>query len=519
MIYEKFDTKDCPYDEKYKIYFENKSIRSAFEKLLKYECQECLRRIEQKKASKKNSNNVASSKDESQKVSETSGPNKDRQHKNSLKELSVATTNSNDNSVNQALGGGQKDDNRVVKGDSTSLAERIVEDTQGLLSAKEVASITFNDVFGLKNHLNYIHKLKLCDLCLTHNKLFPFEYSYYDNSALRKHMREGEPKTSHRGHPNCALCHNTFFNNDELILHMSREHFHCHLCGRHDSNMCVYFLDYDGLREHFKAKHYLCERDHCRHEQFTSAFDNRIDYQIHLVQVHGNPSTTLSRQERTITLDSAPHRARDRDMSPTRSLRQSLPPNAAIVTTGNLATANNSRLPRPESMQLQLRQQRLPTRAEFPALGQNSSYSTSQTVQTGSSQSGQSSAQSSNTARTSLRVNTTISQRLVAGPSSMRGSFVRTMGGGYRPPEQLTDTDFPPLPEQPKPKASKKSKAKQNDPARRNDNRELTLEQLISNSLTLSNRKPKLNGKKTSSKGGSNKTSKNVKQKTIKIQL
>lgn len=415
--------------------------------------------------------------------------------------------------VNQTTCSGQKDENRLVKDDSTSLAERMEDDTQGLLSAKEIANLTFDDVFGLKNHLFYTHKLKLCDLCLTHNKLFPFEYSYYDNSALKIHMKEGEPKTSHRGHPNCALCHNTFFNNDELILHMSREHFHCHLCGRHDSNVCVYFLDYNGLREHFRAKHFLCERDHCRHEQFTSAFDNKIDYQIHLVQVHGNPSTTLSRQDRTITLDSAPHRARDRDMSPTRLMRQGLPSNAAIVSTGNLATANSSRLPRPEPMQIQLRQQRLPTSAEFPALGQNS-YSTSQTVQTGPGQAGQSFAQSSNFVRTSLRVNTTVNRNSVAGPSSMGvGSYGRTMGGGYKPPEQLTETDFPPLPEQPKPKASKKSKAKQNDSARRNDNRELTLEQ-----LTLSNKRPKLNGKKSGAKGGSNKTGKNV-NKGFKIML
>lgn len=385
-----------------------------------------------------------------------------------------------------------------------------------------IKKASFPDVFGLKNHLNYVHQLKLCDLCLTHNKLFPFEYSYYTSAALRKHMKEGEPKTSHRGHPSCVLCQNTFFNTDELIQHMSREHYHCHLCGRHDSNMRIYFLDYNSLRLHFKDKHFLCERDHCRHEQFTSAFDSRIDYQCHLVQVHGNPGSNLSRgesrQQRTITLDSVSHRASG--ASPTLDLRHNLPPNAALVSTGNVATANRSRQQLPESIQVQIRQQRLPSRSEFPALGQNSTASMTQQVSAQSPSFGNN-FPGFTQANPGHQNASSLAQRYTAGPSHSRDSFVRTLGGGHRPPEQLDEMDFPPLPEQPKVKGSKKSKPQSKSLHSRNDNNNgpLTLEQLISNSLTLNSRNSKLTGKKSGSKGSSAKSSKNIKQKPIKIQI
>ena len=143
----KYNLKECLYNEKYKIYFENKSIKDAFDKLLVYKCQECLKRNKQAKAAKKGTTTT------------------------------TTTTNNNNNNIN-------------------ALNERLEEDAQGLLGAADVINKSFPDVFGLKGHLHFVHKLKLCDLCLTHNKLFPFEYSYYDNGALRKHMREGEPKTS-----------------------------------------------------------------------------------------------------------------------------------------------------------------------------------------------------------------------------------------------------------------------------------------------------------------------------------
>lgn len=340
-------------------------------------------------------------------------------------------------------------------------------------------------------------------------------------------MKEGEPNTSHRGHPNCKLCHQTFFNNDELIRHMSREHFYCHFCGNEGSNMRIYFLDYASLRNHFRNDHFLCERDNCRHEQFTSAFDNRIDYQLHLVQVHENSQSNLSRgearQQRTIVLDSAPLRSRS-GISPNRSLRQNLPLNAAIVSTGNLATANSSRqLRAPESIREQLRSQAPLPPSEFPALhaaangelqppNRPLATAVQRTIQVTSMNQFPALSQSTPSQTRVVPSDTPMSRRLAAGPSGSRVAFSRTLGGGIRPPEQLNETEFPPLPEQPKAKSNKKSKNVNISSTRRND--DLTLEQLISSTLSLSNRS-RLNDKKSNTKKGSTKKS----SKPLKIQL
>lgn len=459
--FEKCNLTSYIYDDKHKIYFEDESVKRAFENLLVFRCLECLRKAVVDNEEHDGQVRSTSSKDDAN----YSGHSVSGQHRSGRKHFS---------------------------GNSAE----------------------FDDVLGLKHHLERVHRLKLCELCLTHNKLFSFEYSYYTGSSLRDHMKFGEPKTSHKGHPSCSLCHDTFFNLDELLQHMSREHYHCHLCGRHDSNMRIYFLDYESLRQHFKTRHYLCERGNCRHEQFTSAFESQIDYHVHLVQVHGGSAAGLSRgearQQRTITLDSAPHR------EPPPS---NIPPNAAVVSTGLVAVANSSRRDRaqlPESiraqLQLQQQQRRLPSRAEFPALGLEASTSTilsssPHQTNTNTSRVQQFPALPTPTVSTSQ----TSSHRVIAGPSSAR-SFVRSVGGGCRAPTQLDEMDFPPLPEQPKNK-SKNKRAKPQEPARSRDNGPMTLDQLISETLSLSSQSNGTN-KKSGTKGG-----KNVKAKAIKIQL
>jgi hypothetical protein len=34
------------------------------------------------------------------------------------------------------------------------------------------------------------------------------------------------------GHPMCEFCENRFYGDNELYLHMSTEHFTCHICPR-----------------------------------------------------------------------------------------------------------------------------------------------------------------------------------------------------------------------------------------------------------------------------------------------
>ncbi|KAG9509523.1 E3 ubiquitin-protein ligase [Fragariocoptes setiger] len=338
--------------------------------------------------------------------------------------------------------------------------------------------VAFDNVDNLKHHLDRVHRLSLCELCLKHDKLFPFEYSYYDRKQLIKHRKEGEENTSHRGHPKCQLCSEPFFNIDELIAHMSREHFHCHLCHR-DGSMRVYFNDYDSLRDHFKSSHYLCERGQCREERFTSVFESEIDFRIHLMSEHG-PSTLSagrsdSRHFRPIPVTGIPsthssnydnrsgssqgaHRRsngghRDRNMAtidPTAGLMR--PSTAAAISRLARATAQAIGAP--------ILPVRLPTNADFPSLdGSSPSASSSSVANPRPNSSGNSNAGTSSQTASSVKKNVrqggpstlnTLSQRVAASSPQIRGNFIRSL--------RLDEDDFPPLPEnKPAPKAQKKT--------------------------------------------------------------
>lgn len=507
------------FDEKYKIYFESGPIKEAFDKLLRYECLVCSKEKSTTTTGVKTSREKPT-KEDNQRSGLKNEITKDRQTKSSRRDDLVQKNDSGRDTPSPKC---SVERAKIPKAEASASAEVLEDETQGLIKSSDIQTSVFKDVFGLKNHLNYMHKLKLCDLCLTHNKLFPFEYSYYDSFALKKHMRDGEPNTSHRGHPSCPLCRQIFFNKDELLQHMSREHYHCHLCGRvpTHSNMLIYFLDYEDLRQHFKIKHYLCERGNCKYEQFTSAFDTKIDYQLHVVQVHGNPSSNLSRgearQQRTIVLESASHRARD--VSPSRALSQHMQPNSAIVSTGPMATANSARQPRPESLRAEIIQQRLPSRAEFPALGQDAANVTRHAIATAPAPVSYANQYPSLAPTSSAQTTAnSVSQSSTAGPSTMRDSFVRTAGGGMRQPEQFGAMDFPPLPEQPKGKKVKKKTVANRANGRNNDSF-MSLDQLISSSLTISNNAARAGDKRSGSKTGTMKSQKSAKSRPLKIQL
>lgn len=398
-----------------------------------------------------------------------------------------------------------------------------------LAKIPNVKNTSFSDVFGLKTHLDYVHRLKLCDLCLTHNKLFPFEFSYYDTNKLHKHKLEGEINTSHRGHPNCRLCGDSFFNQDDLIMHMSREHFYCHLCNHENERR--YFNDYEGLRVHFKKEHYLCERDSCREERFTSVFSNEIEYTIHMVHAHGPADGSLSRAEsrqfRTIMVPGLPHTRPTSNSYQGRTTRRG-------DRHGSSDADSNNRQPRDPRVTMapvnvSIIQQRLPTSADFPTLdGAPNSTQSSNTNSTTKSEN-----HLSNSVIGSSSINTdqgpstssgssTLSQRVASGSS--RNSFVRSTTGTYGRAPRLDEQDFPPLPEAPKPTNSTKKGAKVKSSTNAGSATETrngfpTIDQLLTASLAQAARQQVTNkGGKNSSKQR-NGNSKNHKQKPIKIQL
>lgn len=68
--------------------------------------------------------------------------------------------------------------------------------------------------------------------------------------------------------------------------------------------MALFSSDYADLKEHFKAKHFLCEEGDCANTQFTHAFRSRIDFQAHQANLHSRSmSKTQAKQARTIEVD------------------------------------------------------------------------------------------------------------------------------------------------------------------------------------------------------------------------
>lgn len=155
----------------------------------------------------------------------------------------------------------------------------------------------------VKNHVRKMHNLSYCDLCLKHLRLFTHERKCYTREALVRHRKNGDlDDKSHRGHPSCMFCDDRYLDNDELLSHLRKNHFWCHFCEKDGSQ--DYFPEYKELRKHFKESHFLCEEGECMHEQFTSVFRTKIDYQAHQTQKHSDKlSKAEARQARQVEID------------------------------------------------------------------------------------------------------------------------------------------------------------------------------------------------------------------------
>ncbi|XP_062589412.1 E3 ubiquitin-protein ligase ZNF598-like [Saccostrea cucullata] len=156
---------------------------------------------------------------------------------------------------------------------------------------------------ALQQHLSKNHTLFFCSLCVDHLKIFPSERKVYNRQDLAQHRRQGDKDdTSYKGHPLCQFCDERYMDNDELFKHLRKDHYYCHFCetdGSHD-----YYSDYADLKDHFRAKHFLCEEGDCANTQFTHAFRSKIDFQAHQSNNHSKTlSKSQAKQARTIEVD------------------------------------------------------------------------------------------------------------------------------------------------------------------------------------------------------------------------
>lgn len=155
----------------------------------------------------------------------------------------------------------------------------------------------------VKDHIRKAHSMMYCDICLKHLKIFTHERKCYTRENLVKHRKEGDADDkSHRGHPLCQFCDERYLDNDELLVHLRKNHFWCHLCEKDGSQ--DYYPHYKQLRKHFKEGHFLCEEGECIHEKFTSVFRAKIDFQAHIAQKHSDRLTKAeARQVRQLDVN------------------------------------------------------------------------------------------------------------------------------------------------------------------------------------------------------------------------
>ncbi|GKV46400.1 hypothetical protein SLEP1_g53386 [Rubroshorea leprosula] len=164
----------------------------------------------------------------------------------------------------------------------------------------------FENFEQLKSHLLKQHELLMCSLCLEGRKVFICEQKLYSKAQLIQHIRTGDStvdgneseRGGFAGHPLCEFCQNPFYGDNELYLHMSTEHYTCHICQRQHPGQHEYYRNYDDMEIHFRQEHFLCEDEDCLSKKFV-VFSTNSELKRHTAIEHGGRK---SRSKRNATL-------------------------------------------------------------------------------------------------------------------------------------------------------------------------------------------------------------------------
>ncbi|KAK6242921.1 hypothetical protein QUC31_009330 [Theobroma cacao] len=176
----------------------------------------------------------------------------------------------------------------------------------------------FKNIEHLKSHLLNRHRLLMCSLCLEGRKeletmledchqVFMCEQKLYTRAQLKQHIKTGDSEVdgseSERGgfmgHPMCEFCQNPFYGENELYLHMSTEHYTCHICQRRHPGRYEYYRNYDDMEIHFRQEHHLCEDEACLAKKFI-VFATESELKRHNAVEHGG--RRMSRSKRNAAL-------------------------------------------------------------------------------------------------------------------------------------------------------------------------------------------------------------------------
>ena len=132
------------------------------------------------------------------------------------------------------------------------------------------------------------HDRRYCLLCEKHLTLFTNERISYTRDELARHNRrgggDGPDASSYTAHPLCRFCDRRYFDDDDLLTHLRRDHFFCCICEKDGGQ--DYYKDFVELRRHCKEAHYVCEVGTCAREPFASVFRNEMQLRAHVAREH-----------------------------------------------------------------------------------------------------------------------------------------------------------------------------------------------------------------------------------------
>mgnify|MGYP002624696947 FL=1 len=147
-------------------------------------------------------------------------------------------------------------------------------------------SETFENITSLSEHLNKVHKRFYCQYCLKENKLFLSQMSIYNQNNLNDHIKYGEYDGGvliSPPHPSCPFDGTTFYNDEQLFLHMNSFHFICQLCK--DKKNIIFYPELKNLLAHYKDNHYCCPFQECLADVYV-VFTKEEELISHLITKH-----------------------------------------------------------------------------------------------------------------------------------------------------------------------------------------------------------------------------------------
>ncbi|KAE8685169.1 xyloglucan endotransglucosylase/hydrolase protein 33 precursor [Hibiscus syriacus] len=210
----------------------------------------------------------------------------------------------------------------------------------------------FRNIEHLKGHLFHMHRLIMCSLCLEGRKVFISEQKLYSRAQLDRHIKNGDSEVdgteSERGgfmgHPNCEFCKTPFYGESELCLHLSTEHYTCHICQRLHPGQHKYYKKYDNLEARRLLYHYRCEDEACLAKKFI-VFLSVAELKRHNTIAHGGRMSRAQRNDALQLPTSFKNRLSNEDNGYGRetNFRPQLYDNGyqlSMVTEASLGTAN-----------------------------------------------------------------------------------------------------------------------------------------------------------------------------------